>query len=193
MKISGLPSKKVNFSGVNVVMVSKNVFKNPKNYTSVNKTFDKAANKMTGNLPPLLLEILYPLGLHKKFSKVLTFLETPFYPQIAKYCEQNKIPDLYWTGIKFDLSLDKIAKSNTYSFFVLTKNDKNSLGNLLDVSKKKISDINMKNQRAYNLKDCILSHFDSDIMNRMEPVKQRFLIVDDFPRRLSNIMKQIDY
>lgn len=98
---------KPNFSGVNLIQVSKKLFVNQQD-----SSFDLASYMQTfhENIP-------------EKIDAVAGFWESPLYEMLQTASKKAGFTNPYWLAKKYDMPLDTLANEKYDSFFVLTGDD----------------------------------------------------------------------
>lgn len=143
--------KNIHFGNVYVVAVAKKAFTEPLNAKEANVTFIKLLNQAFGEMNMKISNVLTLFGLGKQTNKTLAFMETPSFIKLDKSCKENNIPSIFYLGQKYDLPNMKIKNPDYYSFYVLTKDDKNSAFDLITgVENKKLRKEALSSISAYN-------------------------------------------
>lgn len=138
MNITPVQNNKQSFTSVNLVQVSKTAFQNPMDFKVANKTFINICNKSFGELNGNLSNLLTLFGFGKQTNKTLAFLESPLFINIKKLCEKKKLPNP-----------QKIMDEDYFSFYILTKGNKDAAFDMLKQKSKVVS-------KEVNLNDLIL-------------------------------------
>jgi len=116
----------INFGSVNLIQISKKAFQEPENLKLVSKTFDKTADKITGEfigkIPKPIATILTLLGLAKKGTKTGVYLESPLYRLILK--DSQGPYSLNWHCRNLGVPVLEPLNENYHSFYVHTKENK---------------------------------------------------------------------
>ena len=112
------------FKSVNLIQVPKKAFKHPNDAIKVSKDFIKASNKATGEIHPILSQILSLFGFGKKANKTLTYLEQPGYVEVEKANQKYGAETVDAISRKTNISNAKPLMSDYHTFVVLTKEHK---------------------------------------------------------------------
>lgn len=211
MKISPINNnKQVNFGSVNLVQVSKSAFKNLENLSAVDDVFSKYVNAASGENGGILSKLFLKLGIRKKATKSLFFLETPSFSMIDGFCKKNHIPNQFWLAKRFGIGIIEPKDRNFHSFYVLTGEDKNKLWDMAFGSENsKFSDkvneiVSKRREFAYSDKKYLDCTDGKDFFEIEQRIVADSLVMPTIPppenifrinklSELPDVLKQIDY
>jgi len=139
MKVTPTQNRnKTSFGSVNLVQISRTAFTNEEDLLEISKKFIDLNNKAFGEINGGLSSFLTKHGFGKKPNKTMTFLESPLFVSIEKFCQKNKLSNPYKLGEKSGIQ-QKGFDENYLSFYVLTKEDKDAAFDLLNEKSKTAS------------------------------------------------------
>lgn len=109
-----------------MIQISKKAFNTPNDYNAISKEFTDAVNKITGEVNNRLSFILNLLGLGKKNTKTVLYLESPGYEGVMKELKKRGNPDLDWLRLNTKIPIAGPFSEDYHSFTVLTKEHKDA-------------------------------------------------------------------
>lgn len=194
-------NNQLNFGSVNLIQVSKKAFKNPDNAKAAAIEFTKKANKATGE--NILSGLLTLMGIGKKHTKHISYLEQPGHTVIEESLRKNGNYSINWLSQNTDIPIKKSLSSEHHSFTILTKEHKDKaspilgLKNTMKIVKQTLKEGKKFSKNQKDMEDLWLSARLNQIYNEQlepiiknEPVNK--FVIDDL-RDLPKVFEKIDY